>query len=256
MPEYTINDLLNIMKQLRRDCPWDAVQTHDSLKPYLLEETYEVLETIDARNYEELARELGDLLLQVVFHSELASEAGHFDFSTVVKHISNKLVERHPHVFKKDSVNSAEDVQANWEHSKLKSEKRDSLLDGIPKTAPALLSAQRLQEKAATVGFEWETIEPVFDKVQEEWNEFNDVYKADNKEEMRKEFGDVLFALVNLGRFLNINAEDALRQTNNKFVRRFKYIEKNYNYDHQRMHLASLEELDAFWEEAKQAEKK
>ncbi len=255
MPDYTMNDLLEIMKRLRRDCPWDAKQTHDSLKPYLLEETYEVLETIDARNWNELARELGDLLLQVVFHSELASEAGHFDFTTVVDYISKKLVERHPHVFNKSEVNSAEDVQANWEHSKLKSEKRDSLLDGIPKTAPALLSAQRLQEKAATVGFEWETIEPVFDKVQEEWAEFNDAYHSDDKEEMRKEFGDVLFALVNLGRFLNINAEDALRQTNNKFIRRFKHIEKNYNHDHKRMNQASLEELDAFWEEAKQAER-
>ncbi len=255
MPEYTIHDLLSIMKRLRKDCPWDAKQTHDSLKPYLLEEAYEVLETIDSQNWDELARELGDLLLQVVFHSELASEAGHFNFDDVADRIAKKLVQRHPHVFNKSEAISAEDVQANWEHSKLKSEKRDSLLQGIPKSMPALLSAQRLQEKAATVGFEWKTIQPVFDKVHEEWAEFNDVYQSGNQDEMRKEFGDVLFALVNLGRFLNINAEDALRQTNNKFIRRFKHIEKNFNHDHARMNKASLEELDAFWEEAKQAER-
>jgi len=254
MSEYTIEKLLACMKQLRRDCPWDAEQTHDSLKPYLLEETYEVLETIDDRNWEELARELGDLLLQVVFHSELASEAGHFDFNTVIERISTKLVQRHPHVFNEGQNLSADEVQANWEQSKLKSEKRKSLLEGIPKAAPALLSAQRLQEKAAAVGFEWKTIEPVFDKVKEEWSEFREVYQEGNKERMQDEFGDLLFALVNLGRFLNISSEDAVRQTNQKFVRRFMHIEANYDHNHKRMREASLEELDSFWEEAKQAE--
>lgn len=252
MPEQKMEKLLNIMKRLRKDCPWDAVQTHDSLKPYLLEEAYEVLETIDDKNYDLMAKELGDLLLQIVFHSEIASEAGHFTFNDVVDKISHKLVERHPHVFDNQKVHSAADVQSNWEHSKLKSENRTSILEGLPHSMPALLSAQRLQEKAASVGFEWDEIESVFDKVQEELNEFQEVYKQNNIKKMQEEFGDILFALVNLGRFLNINAEDACRQTNAKFVRRFQYIEKRYNGDPGAMKKASLKELDAVWNEAKE----
>lgn len=252
MPEQKIETLLNIMKRLRKDCPWDAVQTHDSLKPYLLEEAYEVLETIDDKNYDLMAKELGDLLLQIVFHSALAAEAGHFDFNDVVAKISKKLVERHPHVFDNQKVHSAADVQSTWEHSKLKSEKRTSLLEGLPKAMPALLSAQRLQEKAASVGFEWEEIDSVFEKVQEELAEFHEAYGQKNHEKIREEFGDVLFALVNLGRFLNINAEDACRQTNGKFIRRFQYIEKKYNGDPGAMKKATLGELDAVWNEAKE----
>ena len=251
MPEQKMEHLLNIMKRLRKDCPWDAVQTHDSLKPYLLEEAYEVLETIDDKNYDLLAKELGDLLLQIVFHSELASEAGHFNFDDVVDKISHKLIKRHPHVFDNQQVHSAADVQSNWEQSKLKSENRKSLLEGLPQSMPALLSAQRLQEKAASVGFEWEEIDSVFDKVQEELGEFHEAYQQNNAEKIREEFGDVLFALVNLGRFLNVNAEDACRQTNAKFIRRFQYIEQKYKGDPIAMKKASLKELDAVWNEAK-----
>ena len=251
MPEQKMEHLLNIMKRLRKDCPWDAVQTHDSLKPYLLEEAYEVLETIDDKNYDLLAKELGDLLLQIVFHSELASEAGHFDFKDVLDKISHKLIERHPHVFGNQKVHSAADVQSNWEQSKLKSENRKSLLEGLPQSMPALLSAQRLQEKAASVGFEWEEIESVFDKVQEELGEFQEAYHQNDADKIREEFGDVLFALVNLGRFLNVNAEDACRQTNAKFIHRFQYIEQKYEGDPAAMKKASLEELDAVWNEAK-----
>ncbi len=251
MSEQKIERLLHIMKRLRKDCPWDAVQTHDSLKPYLLEEAYEVLETIDDKNYDLLAKELGDLLLQIVFHSELASEAGQFTFNDVIDKISHKLVERHPHVFEKQKAHSAADVQSNWEQSKLKSENRKSLLEGLPKSMPALLSAQRLQEKAASVGFEWEEIESVFEKVREELEEFQEAYHQNDAAKIREEFGDVLFALVNLGRFLNVNAEDACRQTNAKFIRRFQYIEKKYNGNPGAMKKASLEELDAVWNEAK-----
>ena len=243
--------LLEIMTRLRQECPWDSKQTHTSLKPYLLEEAYEVLEAIESKDNEAMSKELGDLLLQIVFHSEIAAENNHFDFNNVVQNISTKLIDRHPHVFLDKDLHTAQDVQENWEHTKVKNERRNSILEGTPKTAPALLSAQRLQEKAATVGFEWDTIAPVFEKVLEEFQEFKIEYEQKNFSKMREEFGDILFALVNLGRFLDINAEDALRQTNNKFVKRFQYIEKQFNNDPSAMKQASLEKLDAVWEEAK-----
>jgi MazG family protein len=252
--QYTIDDLLHIMRRLRKDCPWDAKQTHQSLKPYLLEETYEVLETIDQGQYDKLAEELGDLLLQVVFHSQLGDEEKRFDFQQVVTHISRKLIRRHPHVFGDKDLKDAKEVQENWEQSKVKDEARTSLLSGIPKAAPALMQAQRLQEKAATVGFEWESIEPVYEKVKEEWDELQSAIKQGNQKEIENEFGDLLFALVNLGRFLHVNAEDALRKTNQKFIRRFEHIERQYDNDVDAMKRASLSELDRHWEQAKDNE--
>jgi MazG family protein len=254
--ESTVNSvdkLLDIMKRLRSECPWDARQTHESLKPYLLEEAYEVLETIDKQEWDKLASELGDLLLQVVFHSQLGSEKGYFDFNDVVRLISEKLIERHPHVFGDKTVHSAEEVQNNWEHTKHAAENRSSILSGIPKFMPALLQAQRLQEKAATVGFEWDNIEQVIDKIEEELEEFKEAYHNNNKNELFDEYGDLLFSLVNLSRYLNINSEDSLRKTNNKFIRRFNYIEYQYNNNPAAMKLASLEELDNYWNEAKTA---
>ncbi len=251
---FTIDDLLAIMHRLRKECPWDSKQTHQSLKQYLLEETYEVLETIDQKNDDKLAEELGDLLLQVVFHSELGAEAGRFDFNDVVNHIARKLIRRHPHVFGDKQLNNARDVQDNWEQSKVKEEGRRSLLSGIPKTAPALLQAQRLQEKAATVGFEWESVEPVYEKVHEEWQELKQAIAHNRQDEIENEFGDLLFALVNLARFLHVKPEDALRKTNQKFIRRFEHIEKQYHNDVDAMKNASLDELDAHWERAKQNE--
>ena len=252
--QYTIDDLLHIMRRLRKDCPWDAKQTHQSLKPYLLEETYEVLETIDQGQYDKLAEEFGDLLLQVVFHSQLGDEEKRFDFQQVVTHISRKLIRRHPHVFGDKDLKDAKEVQENWEQSKVKDEARTSLLSGIPKAAPALMQAQRLQEKAATVGFEWESIEPVYEKVKEEWDELQSAIKQGNQKEIENEFGDLLFALVNLGRFLHVNAEDALRKTNQKFIRRFEHIERQYDNDVDAMKRASLSELDRHWEQAKDNE--
>ena len=251
---YTIDDLLNIMHRLRRECPWDAKQTHQTLKQFLLEETYEVLETIDQNQWDNLAEELGDLLLQVVFHSALGSEENRFDFQQVVDTIARKLIRRHPHVFGNKQLADAQAVQNHWEQSKVKDEGRASLLSGIPKAAPALMQAQRLQEKAATVGFEWESIGPVYDKVNEEWGELKQAIKSKNQKEIENEFGDLLFALVNLGRFLNINPEDALRKTNQKFIRRFEHIEKQYNNDIDAMKNASLQEMDKHWERAKQQE--
>ena len=252
--EFTMDDLLAIMHSLRKECPWDAKQTHQTLKQFLLEETYEVLETIDQENYDKLAEELGDLLLQVVFHSELGAEEGRFDFGQVVNHIARKLIRRHPHVFGDKQLNDAQAVQDNWEQSKVKDEGRKSLLSGIPKAAPALMQAQRLQEKAATVGFEWESIGPVYDKVNEEWEELKEAIKHKNQQEIEDEFGDLLFALVNLGRFLNVKPEDALRKTNQKFIRRFEHIEKQYDNDVDAMKNATLQELDEHWERAKKQE--
>ena len=249
-----MEELLKIMYRLRRECPWDAKQTHRSLKPYLLEETYEVLDSIDEENWDELASELGDLLLQIIFHSEIASEKGYFNYDTVVEKISKKLIERHPHVFDKEIVKNAEDVQRNWEHIKVRSEKRDSLLNGVPSTSPALLQAQRLQEKAASVGFDWDSIHPVMEKLEEEWNELKEAVETGSLERVKNEYGDILFTLVNLARFLNIESEDSLRLTNKKFINRFNYIEKKYGHDLNAMKSAGLEEMDRLWEEAKNKE--
>jgi len=246
-----IEKLLNIMKRLRLECPWDAQQTHNSLKQYLLEEAYEVLETIDYEEWQKFKEELGDLLLQIVFHCEIASQNNHFDFSDVVQSISKKLVERHPHVFADKKVHEAREVQENWEHSKMINEKRSSILSGIPRAAPALLQAQRIQEKASTVGFDWGELAPVIDKVEEEWLEFKEAVKLKNPAEIENEFGDFLFSIVNLSRFLQITAEDALRRTNNKFIKRFRYIEKQYEQDPKAMKKASLQELDEHWVAAK-----
>ncbi len=252
--KYTIQDLLQIMHRLRKECPWDAAQTHHSLKQYLLEETYEVLETIDREEWQKLPEELGDLLLQVIFHSEIGAEQKRFNFDDVVNHIATKLVKRHPHVFGDRTVHKASEVQENWEHNKVKDEQRKSLLSGVPEHLPALLQAQRLQEKAATVGFDWKEIEPVIDKIFEELQELKEALRKNNPREHEDEFGDLLFALVNLGRFLNLVAEDALRKTNQKFKRRFNYIEKQYNGDLQAMKQAGLDELDNHWNEAKRKE--
>ncbi len=251
---YTMEDLLEIMEHLRRDCPWDAKQTHQTLKQYLLEETYEVLETIDREEWDKFPEELGDLLLQVVFHSQIGSEQKRFNFNDVVNHISKKLIERHPHVFGDVTVHSASEVQDNWEHNKVKKEKRRSILSGVPQQAPALLQAQRLQEKAATVGFDWKTLQPVLDKFDEEWREFRETLPGGNSERMEHELGDVLFSLVNIGRFLGLVSEDALRKTNKKFIRRFQYIEARFNQNTLKMKQATLKELDHYWDEAKKTE--
>ncbi len=246
-----MQELVDLMQKLRQECPWDAKQTHQSLKPYLIEEAYEVLESIDHESWDDLASELGDLLLQIVFHSQIAVEQDHFSFDTVVKRISNKLIERHPHVFNKGTAKTADEVQSNWEHHKVKSENRSSLLGGIPASAPALLRAQRLQDKASTVGFDWNSIYPVMDKLEEEWKELRQAVDKGKMNEIRAEFGDILFTMVNLSRYLDLDSEDALRETNEKFIKRFQYIEKHYDNNLDRMKKASLEEMDQLWEESK-----
>jgi len=249
--EKKFSDLLKIMEKLRQECPWDKKQTAESLRQYLLEETYEVIESIDNQDWQELGKELGDLLLQIVFQSAIAEEKGSFTIENVIENINKKLVERHPHVFGEKKVNSAVDVADNWEHIKMISEKRESLLTGIPKQAPALLFAQRMQEKASKVGFDWEKVESVVNKLDEEVEELKAALNEENKDKIQEEIGDTLFTLVNISRFLDLNAEDSLRLTNTKFKKRFQFIEKQFNGDIELMKKASLQELDELWEKAK-----
>jgi MazG family protein len=239
------------MKKLRRECPWDRKQTADSLRQYLLEETYETIESIDERNWEELKKELGDLLLQIVFQAEIAEENKLFSMSDVIKHINEKLIRRHPHVFGEVKVRNAEEVKDNWEKIKIHQENRKSVLEGVPKKLCGLLRAQRLQEKAAQVGFDWENTEGIVTKIREEISEMEAAIKTGQMEEVEDEFGDLLFSLVNLARFLNLNAEDALRKTMNKFISRFQFIEKKLAERDKSVHQTSMEEMNELWEESK-----
>lgn len=246
-------ELLKIMHQLRKECPWDNEQTPESLRQYILEETYEVLETIDTRDWGALSKELGDLLLQIVFQSIIAEEEQRFNLTDVISHINNKMIERHPHVFSDKVVNSSNEVAVNWEHIKSRSEKRESLLSGIPKETPALLRAQRLQQKAANVGFDWDKSEDIMIKIEEEVGELKSAIQNQDQANIAEEMGDLLFSVVNLARFLDVVAEDSLRLTNEKFMTRFKKIEAHYNRDYKKMEAASLEELDSIWNKAKES---
>jgi len=252
MPQ--IEQLLTIMKRLRRECPWDAKQDHRSLKRYLIEECYEVIETIDDQDYEKMKGELGDVLLQLVFHSAIAEEKGAFTFADVVTAISDKMIERHPHIYGGKSVHSASEVQDNWEKIKHQNEKRHSILQGIPSALPSLIKAQRLQEKAASVGFDWERSTEILDKLAEEIDEFREAADQNAPEKLEAEFGDILFTLVNLARKLNISADNALELTNRKFRLRFQYMEKQLNNNPSKLAASSLAELDTLWNEAKKNE--
>ena len=231
-------------------CPWDLEQDHRSLRPYLLEEAYEVLNAIDKGDNETLKNELGDLLLQIVFHSQIAAEKGEFDFEQVAEAIANKLILRHPHVFGETKVENSQEVLRNWEAIKIQSEKR-SLLSGIPEHLPALLAAYRVQEKAAGIGFDWKDISGIKDKLKEEWREFHQAVETADASKMEEEFGDLLFILVNYGKWQGINAELALKRTVKKFIERFNYIEKKLEENGSSPDKSSLEEMDLYWEEAK-----
>lgn len=248
----SFEELVEIMAALRgpNGCPWDIEQDHDSLKPYILEEAYEVLETIDNKDFTSLKEELGDLLLQTVFHAQVAKENGHFDIDDVLKTLSNKLVTRHPHVFGEVEINSAEDQIVHWEKIKRKEGKK-SAIDGVPKDAPALLRAQRVQQKAATVGFDWDKRDQVLKKVSEEIKELEVEIDQKNEEGIEEEFGDLLFALVNYARFVHVNAEDALRKSIDKFSSRFKKVEARIREQGKTMQESTLAEMDAVWNEIK-----
>ena len=249
-PSHKFEDLIELISILRRECPWDRKQTHDSIKDNLIEEAYEAVEAIDEKNFEELSKELGDLLLHVIFHSKMASETGSFTIDDVIFRISDKLIRRHPHVFSDIQVNGSEEVASNWESIKLK-EGKESILDGIPKHLPGLIRARRMQEKAANVGFDWSEWQLAWEKLNEEIDEWKETITMQNPEKRREEFGDLLFSLVNVGRLLKLNAEDAIRLANNKFEERFRYIEKKLEENGKTVNDSNLEEMDRYWNEAK-----
>ena len=255
MDETKFKEFYEIVKRLRVECPWDREQTNDSIKAATIEEAYEVVEAIDEKSYGELKKELGDLLLHIVFHTIIASEDNHFTLDEVIDSISEKLIRRHPHVFGNVEVNGSEEVKKNWESIKLK-EGRNSVLEGVPKMLPALQRAHRLQEKAAKVGFDWEKKEDVWKKVIEEIEEMHVSEKQESLEELENEIGDVFFALVNYARFLGIHPENALRKTNEKFIRRFNYVEEQINGNGRKINESTLEEMDKYWEESKKTERR
>jgi tetrapyrrole methylase family protein / MazG family protein len=247
------NDFVEIVRRLRVECPWDREQTNDSIKANTIEEAYEVVEAIDHGNYDELKKELGDLLLHVVFHTAIAEQDKRFTIEDVIDSISEKLIRRHPHVFGSTEVSGAGEVMKNWETIKL-TEGRKSVLEGIPVHLPALIRASRLQEKAAKVGFDWDNKADVIKKVKEELRELDSAEENTNKAEIEHEFGDLLFALVNYARFIGVNPEDSLRKTNYKFIRRFQYIEKKLEEIGKSITESNLEEMDKYWDEAKKLE--
>jgi len=254
-------ELVNIMKKLRdkNGCPWDREQTRDSIKAYLIEEAYELLEAIDEENPDKIKEELGDVLFQIIFHAKLAEEQKEFDVFDVCLHVKEKMIRRHPHVFGNSKVSSSKEVLERWEDIKRKEPKnseRKSALDGIPKELPSLLRARRFQEKAARVGFDWEKTEQVFEKVEEELAELKETFSKNNKIEMEHELGDVLFSLVNIGRFIKVNPEEAMRKAIDRFFQRFKYIEEETTKRGLDLNDLSLQEMDKYWNEAKKVSKR
>jgi len=250
--------LVDIMTLLRSNdgCPWDKVQTSESIKPYLIEETYEVIEAIDEKDPVKMKEELGDLLLQVVFHAQIAKDRGEFDINDVINKISDKMVSRHPHVFGDAKFETPEEVTKQWQDRKREEGKlKDSALEGVPKELPSLLRAHRLQSRAAKVGFDWAKVEDVFGKLDEELEEFKEALEKKDKKEIEDELGDIFFVLVNISRFVGVNAEEALRKTISKFISRFRYIEMTAADEGRQLSDMTLEEMDALWNEAKKGEK-
>jgi len=247
-------ELLEILRRLRAPggCAWDQKQTSQSLVPYLLEETYEIIEAIEEGDVETLKEELGDLSLHILFQAELARENSKFEISDSLKYISEKLIHRHPQVFDKNkSKQSTDDLNKSWEIAKQKEKQRDNILDGVPKNLPALIRARRIQEKAANVGFDWNELPPVLDKIDEEVAELKEAVALKDPESIKDEMGDVLFSLVNLSRFLDINPEDALRMTISKFETRFAKVEKELKKRGKVITDSTLEEMDEIWNEVK-----
>lgn len=244
--------LLKIMDELREQCPWDKKQTIESIRHLTIEETYELSDAILKNNLQEVKKELGDILLHIVFYARIASETNAFDIKDVIDSLCEKLIYRHPHVYGEVKAETEEKVKQNWEQLKQKEKGgNSSVLSGVPQSMPALLKAYRIQEKARAVGFDWEAPEQVFEKVKEELNEFETEIKNKNLAEAEKEFGDVLFSLINYARFVNINPEDALEQTNQKFIKRFSHMENRVKANGKQIADCKLSELDEYWNEAK-----
>jgi MazG family protein len=239
-------------------CPWDREQSFDTIKPFLLEETYEVMDAIDARDWEGLADELGDLLLQAVFFAQMASEDGRFDIADSLLAINKKLVRRHPHVFADGDAKTADDVLRRWDEikavEKLGKAPPKGLLAGVPRSLPALVEAQKIAAKAAGAGFDWENVEQVFDKMREELSELDAARATGNAHEIEDEIGDLLFVVVNIARFLKVDPEQALRKTNRKFRRRFSHVEEGLDARGKTLQQASIDEMEALWQSAKHNE--
>jgi len=246
-------ELLKIVEKLRGPdgCPWDKEQTHESLLPYLLEETYEVIESIEELKLDNLKEELGDVLLHVVLQTQIASENSKFNMDDVLNTLNTKLIKRHPHVFGKKRADAAFEAKQNWEAVKHKEKNRKSRLDGVPNILPALIRAQRLQEKAAYTGFDWDNMDDVWEKIYEELDELKVAQEKGDLNNIKEEIGDILFSVVNLARKLNVPAEDMLRATNKKFVNRFQNIEKVIEAKGQTMEEVTLQEMEKIWDESK-----
>ena len=242
--------LLNIMDDLRAKCPWDKKQTMESLRHLTIEETYELGDAILNNDLQEVKKELGDLLLHIVFYAKIGSETNSFNIADVANSVCEKLIERHPHIYGDVQVNNEEDVKRNWEKIKLK-EGNKSVLGGVPKSLPALVKATRIQDKAAGVGFDWDNIDDVFEKIKEEIDELHAEVKAQQQSNIESEFGDVLFSLINYARFLKVNPEDALERTNRKFIARFQYLEEKATAQGKSLKDMTLQEMETYWQEAK-----
>ena len=249
--------LLDIMDELREKCPWDREQTNESLRKLTIEEVYELGDAVLENNVQEIKKELGDILLHIVFYAKIGEEQGSFDIGDVINHLIDKLIYRHPHVFGSTEVSNSEQVIRNWENLKLTEKGRNKrVLEGVPMALPALVKANRIQEKVRGVGFDWEYKEQVWDKVKEELGELETEIKAGRKKEMEHEFGDLIFSIVNAARLYGIDPESALERTNQKFIRRFNYLEEQTLLKGKSLQEMTLEEMDVYWNEAKKLDKK
>ncbi|MBW4969435.1 nucleoside triphosphate pyrophosphohydrolase [Croceibacter atlanticus] len=245
-----LDRLLTIMDELREQCPWDKKQTMQSLRHLTIEETYELGDAILDNNLDEVKKELGDVLLHIVFYSKIGSETKDFDIADVANSICDKLIDRHPHIYGDVKVENEEDVKRNWENLKLK-EGKTSVLEGVPKSLPALVKASRIQDKVSGVGFDWEEPQQVFEKLKEELEELQHEVTEDNQDLIEAEFGDVLFSMINYARFLKVNPENALERTNKKFIKRFQYLEQKAKQQGKALADMTLTEMDVYWNEAK-----
>jgi tetrapyrrole methylase family protein/MazG family protein len=254
----SFDTLIKIMVALRgpEGCPWDREQTRDSLKPYLIEEAYEVLEALDEDDPAKIREELGDLLFQIVFHCQLSREMGQFDMNDVTDTIMEKMISRHPHVFGDEEFRTTDEVHSWWQEQKNRERKQDSVTDGVPRALPALLRAHKLQHRVSRVGFDWERIEDVFKKLGEEIDELRSALGTKDRDAIEEEIGDIFFVLVRVSGFVGVNPEDALRKTINKFIHRFRHIEMRASEQGRVLSDMSLEEMDVLWEEAKKKDKK
>ncbi len=249
--------LMTIMDELRENCPWDKKQTMESLRHLTIEETYELSDAIIEADMDEIKKEVGDIMLHMVFYSKIASETSHFDIADVLNSLCGKLINRHPHIYGDVEANNVDAVKRNWEKIKLQEKGNKSALGGVPESLPALVKAMRIQEKARGVGFDWEIKSQVWEKVEEEMQEFKAEFNVDEGKEIdhkkaSEEFGDLLFSLVNYARFIDVNPEEALERTNKKFIKRFKYLEEASKKEGKNLDEMTLDEMDVYWNQAKE----